>query len=130
MEFYKTAFGAEEVLRLAWPDGKIAHAELKIGPALVMLADEGPEVPFKSPKTYGGSGTMLHLHVANVDALVKQAVSAGATILRGPTDEGHGERQCLLCDPFGHLWLLGHENEKVSPEEIKRRWDAEVRGKK
>ncbi len=125
IDFYKRVFGAEEILRLAEPGGKIAHAELKLGRAVIMLADEHPDHDFLSPQTVGDSGTMVHLHVDNVDILVDRAVGAGAVILRGPSDESHGERQCLLKDPFGHRWLLGHRTEDITDEEIKRRFDQQ-----
>lgn len=124
IEFYRTVFGAEELLRLDEPSGRVAHAELRLGPITLMLADEFPEYHFLSPRTIGGTAVTLHLHVDNVDQLAARAIAAGATILRPPTDEGHGERQCSLRDPFGHHWLLGHQLEALSPEEIKRRFDA------
>jgi PhnB protein len=128
IEFYQRAFGAEEVFRLSEPGGaRIGHAELKLGPATLMLADEYPEYGIQSPLAFGGSGTTSHLHVDNVDALARQAVKAGATMVREPADHGHGERQCRLRDPFGHEWLLGHEIEKVSPEEMQRRFEADSR---
>jgi PhnB protein len=124
IEFYRRAFGAEEIFRLTEPGGRVGHAELKLGPATLMLADEYPEYGIQSPLAFGGTGTSIHLHVDNVDALARRAVEAGALIVRGPTDEGHGERQCRLRDPFGHEWLLGHEIEKVSREEMQRRFEA------
>lgn len=126
IDFYKAVFGAEQLLRLDEPDGRVAHAQLKLGPVTLMLADEYPDYGIRSPLAYGGTGTSIHLHVDNVDALAERAVQAGATIVMPPTDQGHGERQCRIRDPFGHEWLLGHEIEKVSDEEIKRRWDAQV----
>jgi PhnB protein len=125
--FYTRVFGAEETFRLTSPDGRVGHAELKLGPATLMLADEHPEVGVRSPLAFGGTGLTLHLHVANVDALAARAAEAGATVLRPPADYAHGERQCRLRDPFGHEWLLGHELERVAPEEMQRRLDAEVR---
>lgn len=127
LEFYTRIFGAEELLRLTDASGRIAHAELKLGPAIVMLVDEHPEYGIRSPLTFGGTGTSLHLHVDDVDTLTARARDAGATVLREPADYGHGERQSRLRDPFGHEWLLGHELEAVSPEEIKRRFEAEQR---
>jgi len=127
IEFYARIFGAEELLRLTDPSGRIAHAELKLGPAVVMLVDEHPEYGIRSPQAFGGTGTTLHLHVDDVDTLTARARDAGATVLREPADQGHGERQSRLRDPFGHEWLLGHELEAVSPEEIKRRFEAEHR---
>ncbi len=117
IDFYKRAFGAEEIFRLTEPGGtRIGHAELKLGPATLMVADEYPEYGIRSPLAFGGTGTTIHLHVDNVDALARQAIDCGATMVREPADQGHGERQCRLRDPFGHEWLLGHEIEKVSRE--------------
>jgi PhnB protein len=119
IDFYTKVFGAEELMRLTEPGGRIAHAELKLGPGTLMLADEHPEYGIQSPLTFGGTGTTLHLHVDDVDALTIRAREAGATVLRAPADQGHGERQARLRDPFGHEWLLGHQIEAVSPEEIR-----------
>jgi PhnB protein len=126
--FYNRAFGAEELFRLAEPGGRIAHAQLKLGPVTLMLADEYPEFGIQSPQAFGGTGTTIHLHVDNVDAMAKQAVEAGATVLLEPTDQAHGERQCRLRDPFGHEWLLGHQIEEVSPEEMQRRFNSQFSG--
>ena len=127
IEFYTTVFGAEELLRLTDAGGRIAHAELRFGPVVVMLVDEHPEYGIQSPLAFGGTGLTLHLHVDNVDTLTARARSAGATVLREPEDYGHGERQSRVRDPFGHEWLLGHELETLSSEEIKQRFDAEQR---
>ena len=127
LDFYVRVFGAEETFRLAEPSGKVGHAELRFGPATLMVADEYPELGLLSPQAFGGTGLRIHLHVDDVDALARRAVEAGATILMPPTDQGHGERQCRLRDPFGHEWLLGHEIEKVSREEMQRRYAAESR---
>jgi PhnB protein len=125
IDFYARVFGAQELVRLTYPDGRIAHAELKLGPATLMLSDEHPEYGIRSPLAFGGTGIGIHLHVDDVDALTARAVEAGATVVRPPTDEGHGERQAKIRDPFGHEWLLGHQLEKVSSEEIQRRFEAE-----
>jgi PhnB protein len=125
IEFYTSVFGAEGILRLTSSDGRIAHAELKLGPVVVMLVDEHPEYGIRSPLAFGGTGTTLHLHVNDVDGLTARARDAGAVVVREPEDHGHGERQSRLRDPFGHEWLLGHELEAISPEEIKRRFEAE-----
>lgn len=129
IDFYTRVFGARETLRLQQPDGRIAHAELRLGPATVMLADEYPEAGILSPLAYGGTGTTLHLHVDDVDALARRAAQAGAVITREPADEPHGERQCRLRDPFGHEWLLGHPvGEPLSPDEIRRRFQEQAGG--
>ena len=107
IDFYARVFGARETFRWAGNDGRIGHAELELGPVTLMLADEHPELGILSPLAFGGTGTTLHLHVGDVDALTRRAAAAGATILRPPADQGHGERQSRLRDPFGHVWLLG-----------------------
>jgi PhnB protein len=107
IEFYREVFGAVELARIADGD-RVGHAELRLGPAVLMLADEYPELGIVGPQTVGGTGTRIHLHVDDVDTLTARAAVAGATILRGPADEGHGERQSRLRDPFGHEWLLGN----------------------
>ena len=129
IEFYRTVFGAEELFRLPDPQGgRIGHAELKLGPMTIMLADEYPELGILSPAAFGGTGTTLHLHVDDVDALADHAIRAGATMVRAPTDYEHGERQCRIRDPFGHEWLLGHEIEGSSQElePSRRRTEAAV----
>jgi PhnB protein len=117
IEFYTRIFGAEEVMRLTDPSGRISHTELKLGPAIIMLADEHPDYGIRSPLALGGTATTLHLHVDDVDLLTARAREAGATVLREPSDQSHGERQSRLRDPFGHEWLLGHELEALSTEE-------------
>jgi len=110
IEFYRKVFDAELILRMNDPEnGRISHAELKLGPVTVMLADEHPELGIRSPLAFGGSGTTIHLHVDDLDGWAERAVGAGATMVRAPTDYPHGERQCRLRDPFGHEWLLGQE---------------------
>ncbi len=109
IDFYKSVFGAEEIVRVSGSAGRIGHAELKFGPMMLLLADEYPELGVRSPAAYGGTGTTIHLHVDNVDRLARRAVRAGATMLLEPVDQSHGERQCRIRDPFGHEWLLGHE---------------------
>lgn len=129
LDFYQRVFGAEVLMRLAYPDGRIAHAELRLGPATVLLADEHPEYGVRSPLAFGGAGTSIHLHVDDVDRLARRAIESGAKMLMEPRDESHGERQCRIRDPFGHEWLLGHPTEHVSPDEIQRRFEADVRAR-
>jgi PhnB protein len=121
MEFYQRAFGATELMRMAMPTGKIGHAELKIGDAIIMLADESPEMNFRSPKSIGGTPVNILIYVENVDKLVKQAESAGAKILRPPADQFYGDRMATLEDPFGHSWSFATHIEDVPPEEIEKR---------
>lgn len=124
IEFYTQVFGAREVFRLSEPDGRIGHAELQIGNSTLMLSDEYPEYDIFSPQSLGGTGTAIHLHVANADAVAARAVAAGAIMVREPADQFYGERSCAIRDPFGHEWSLGHEIEKVSHEEMQRRFAA------
>lgn len=122
IDFYARAFGAKEVFRLAEPSGKVAHAELEFGDSIVMISDEYPDSGITAPKP--GAGATIHLHVGDVDSLAARAVEAGAEVLLAPCDQFWGERTCKLRDPFGHEWLLGHEIEKVSHEEMQRRFAA------
>ena len=124
IEFYKKAFGATERFRLVEPSGRIGHAELQLGPVVLMLADEFPEFGIHAPAPSGAVGFTIHLHVDDCDAWAKRAVAAGATLLSEPKDEFYGERGCRLRDPFGHVWLIGHSIEKVTPEEMQRRYTA------
>ncbi len=121
IEFYKKAFGATETMRLSQPDGRIGHAEMRIGDATFMLADEYPEMGVHSPQFFGGSPVMIHLYVQDVDALVSQAVAEGAKLLRPVADQFYGDRAGKLADPFGHVWFVATHKEDVSIEEIQRR---------
>jgi len=124
IEFYKRGFGATEVMRLPGPDGKLGHAEIKIGDALVMLADEFPEYGNLSPRTLGGSAVRLHLYVEDVDAFFDKAVAAGAKVLIPLANQFYGDRSGRLEDPFGHVWLVSTHIEDVAPEEMQRRMAA------
>ena len=121
IEFYKKAFGATELLRMAGPDGKIGHAEIKIGNSPIMLADEFPEMGAKSAKTLGGSPMFLMLYVENVDVLAAQAVAAGAKAIRPLQNQFYGDRSGTFEDPFGLWWTISTHVEDVPPEEMKRR---------
>jgi uncharacterized glyoxalase superfamily protein PhnB len=128
MRFYASAFGAEEIFRLTEPSGRIGHAEMRLGPAVLMLSDPFPEFGLEAPSGDKDPGCLVHLHVDDADAMAARAVAAGATMLMPPTDQFYGERACRIRDPFGHTWLLGHEIEKLSPEEMQRRYDAMFAG--
>jgi PhnB protein len=121
IEFYKKAFGALEVTRLRRPGGKLGHAEVKIGEALIMLRDEYPEMNFHSPQSIGGTPVSILVYVDDVDALVKQAEAAGAKVIRPPEEQFHGDRMATLEDPFGHSWFFAIHIEDVSPEEMQER---------
>jgi len=121
IDFYKKAFGAQETMRMVGPDGRVSHAELKIGRANLMLADEHPEIGFVGPQTLGGSPVMIHIYVEDVDALAAQAAAAGAEIQRAVADQFYGDRAGQFKDPFGHVWYFATRKEDVSPEEMKKR---------
>lgn len=124
IDFYARAFGARELFRLTEPSGRIGHAEIKIGPATVMLSDEYPEHGISGPLALGGTTFAMHLHTEDVDSAFEQAVQAGATVLRPLEDQFYGERSGTVRDPFGHEWLLGGHIEDVSTEEMQRRYTA------
>lgn len=123
IDFYTRAFGASELFRLTEPSGRIGHAELQLGDAgVLMLNDEYPEYGIRSPRPGDNIPVRIHLHVDDADAMGRQAVAAGATMLSEPEDQFYGERSCRLRDPFGHDWLIGHSIEQVTPEEMQRRY--------
>ncbi|MCG6156628.1 VOC family protein [Rubinisphaera margarita] len=128
IDFYQKAFGATEKLRLSEPGGRIGHAELLFGEFVVMISDEYPEFGIHGPQHFGGTGSSVHLHVDNVDALVQQAEAAGAEVIMPPRDQFYGERAGKVKDPFGHEWLIGSQIEEVSPEEMQRRFTAMFEG--
>lgn len=121
IKFYQRAFGAREVIQVRQPDGKIGHAELRIGDAPIMLADEFPEINFRSPESIGGTPVNILIYVNDVDALVDQATAAGAKLLRPVEDQPYGSRVGVLEDPFGHSWSFATHIEDVSPENIQKR---------
>ncbi len=122
--FYAEAFGAKELFRLVEPSGRIGHAEIQLGQATIMLSDEFPEYGIVGPAKLGGTTFSIHLHVADVDDSHARALAAGATEIMAPKDQFYGERSSKVRDPFGHEWLLGSEIEKVTPEEMQRRYTA------
>jgi PhnB protein len=126
IEFYKEAFGATEVMRMEAPGGKIGHAEVRIGDSVVMLADEFPELSFSSPQTVGGASAHFMIYDEDVDARVERAVAAGAKLTRPVKDQFYGDRAGGVEDPFGHHWHIATHIEDLSPEEVKRRMDAEM----
>ena len=121
IDFYKNAFGAEETMRVPAPDGKLMHAEIRIGGAVVMLHDEAPQWQAFSPQTIGDSASSIMLYVDDVDAVFERALQAGATQLMAVADQFYGDRCGGLKDPFGHKWTLSTHVEDVSSEEIGRR---------
>lgn len=121
IEFYKRAFGATEIMRMASPDGNIGHAEISIGDSHIMLADEHPEMGYRSPQSIGGTGVSLMLYLDKVDEVFKRAVAAGAKELQPLKDQFYGDRSGTLQDPFGHVWTVATHVEDVPPDEMRRR---------
>jgi PhnB protein len=128
IDFYVTAFGAKEELRLTEPNGRIGHAEVRLDDALIMLADEYPEYETVGPESRGGTTVTIHLLVDDVDAFVARAVQAGARLLREVKDEFYGERCGRLEDPFGHVWQVATRIEEIAPDEMQRRYDVLMAG--
>lgn len=119
--FYKKAFGAKEIMRMPGPGGTIGHAEIQIADSRIMLADEFPEMNFRSPRSVGGTPVNIHLYVPDVDKVAKRAVAAGAKSLRPVADQFYGDRSCSLEDPFGHVWHIATHIEDVPMKELKKR---------
>lgn len=119
IDFYKRSFGASELSRMATPDGKIAHAELKIGDSMIMLSDA--MMGYRSPLSLGGSPVSIFLYVDDVDSVFNRAIEAGAKSDMAPVDMFWGDRYGKLTDPFGHLWGIGTHIEDVAPAEMEKR---------
>ncbi len=119
--FYKQALGAEELHRMNLHDGRIGHAELRIGAGRLMLADEFPEMDIAAPRPGDRNGVTLMIYVENVDAVVKAALDAGATLERPVADQFYGDRNGGIVDPFGHRWYIATHVEDVPPAELDRR---------
>ena len=120
IDFYKMALGAVEVMRFPGPDGKIMHAEIRIGDSSIMLADEMPEQGGKGPKSYGGTPVSFFVYGENVDAAWKRAVDAGAKIIQPLEDQFWGDRTGCLEDPFGHRWWLAQHIKDMTREELEQ----------
>jgi PhnB protein len=121
IEYYKKAFGAIELMRMPQPDGRVGHAELKIGDSVIMLADEFPEMQAVGPATLGNTTVGLLLYVENADAVFDKAISLGGKVNKPMADQFYGDRNGTLEDPFGHKWTIATHKEDVTPEEMKRR---------
>ncbi|MDO8989529.1 MAG: VOC family protein [Sideroxyarcus sp.] len=124
ISFYQRVFGAKEIGRISMPDGVIGHAELRIGDAVIMLAEEMPEWNNVSPITLGGSGVGIVLYVPDVDATYRRALDAGAKQIEPVKDMFYGDRSGIFTDPFGHNWHVMTHIENVTFEEIQKRSDA------
>lgn len=121
LAFYKKAFGADELMRVAAPRGKIGHAEIRIGDSVIMLADEYPDMNARGPHAFGGSPVSIHLYVEDVDAMAAQAIAAGATVVRPVQDQFYGDRSGSFTDPFGHSWHVATHKEDLTPAELEKR---------
>ncbi|HYL72253.1 MAG TPA: VOC family protein [Candidatus Dormibacteraeota bacterium] len=127
IEFYKKAFGAAELLRMADPQGRVGHAEIKIGDSVIMLADEHPSMGYRGPRSLGGSSVSILLYLPDVDDVFARAVKAGAKAQRAVANQFYGDRSGTLEDPFGHVWTVATHVEDVAPEEMKRRAEAAMK---
>jgi PhnB protein len=127
IEFYKRAFGATEMLRMADPQGRVGHAEIRIGDSVIMLADEHPGMGYRAPRTLGGSSVSILLYLEEVDSVFERATKAGAKVLRPVANQFYGDRSGTLEDPFGHIWTIATHVEDVPPEELRRRAEAAMR---
>ena len=123
IEYYKNAFGATELFRMDH-EGKVGHAELKIGDSPIMLADEFPQMGYRSPKALGGTPVSIMIYVEDVDSVYQQAIDAGATEVKPLQDQFYGDRSGTLTDPFGHVWTVATHKEDVTMEEMNRRMAA------
>jgi PhnB protein len=129
IDFYKRAFGATEIMRMDMPGGRIGHAEIKIGDSPIMLADEFPEMNARGPHAIGGTPVSIMLYVEDVDAVAKQAQTAGAKLTRPVEDQFYGDRTAGLEDPFGHQWHIATHKEDVPEDEMARRHEKYVKEK-
>jgi PhnB protein len=123
IEYYKKVFGATEVVRMDGPDGKVGHAELKIGGSMIMVADENPNMGqgHVSAASIGASPVSLYLYLPDVDRVIERAAAAGAKVLKPAQDQFYGDRSGFIQDPFGHLWGVATHIEDVSPKDMKER---------
>lgn len=128
LEFYKKAFGAETIMCMPGPDGKsVAHAEMKIGDSIIMIADEWPNMALAAPEKFGGTTVSIMLYVKNADATFNQAVAAGAKVTMPLMNMFWGDRYGKVTDPFGHEWAIATHIEDVPPEEMGKRAEAAMK---
>ncbi len=127
IEFYKAVFGATELVRMAGPSGCVMHAEIKIGDSVIMLGEENPQWGAKSPASLGGSPVGLCLYFPDVDARFATALTAGAKVEKPVMDQFYGDRSGTVVDPFGHKWTIATHIEDVAPDEMSRRFEAEMK---
>ena len=123
IEFYTRAFGAKEFVRMPGPEGRIMHAEVKIGDSMLMLSDENPDRGAVAPSGKGRSASLM-FYTNDVDTVFKRAIDAGASSIEAPTDMFWGDRMGNLMDPFGHQWAIATHKEDVAPDEMEKRMAA------
>jgi PhnB protein len=128
LEWYRKAFGAVEQVRLADPSGKVMHAEIRVGESPIMLADEFPDMGYRSPESIGGTPVSILLYVDDVDRVFSQAIRAGATETMVVSDQFDGDRRGTLTDPYGHVWLLASRTEDLSFSELQARFQKLMKG--
>lgn len=121
IDFYKRAFGAVEVMRMPDPNGKIGHAEIRIGDSHIMLADEYPDMGYRGPTSLGGAAVTLMVYVDNADETFRQALACGAQEMQPLKDQFYGDRSGTVKDPFGHIWTIATHVEDIAPDEMERR---------
>ena len=121
IDFYKRALAATEILRFSAPDGKIGHAEIKVGDSVIMLADEMPDMGYRGPQTLGGTAVSLMVYVEDVDQQFQRAIDAGAKVKQPVKDQFYGDRSGNFEDPFGHVWTIATHVEDVSQDELVKR---------
>jgi PhnB protein len=127
IDFYKKVFGATEIMRMPGPGGTVMHAELKFGDSIIMMADEFPDMGFRGPQSIGGTPVGINLYFPDVDARFALALKNGATEKRPVQNQFYGDRSGTIVDPFGHLWTIATHVEDVAPEEMNRRFEAEMK---
>jgi PhnB protein len=119
--FYRTVLGATERMRMPMPDGRVGHAELEVGDAMIMLADENPDMDVRGPKSVGGTPVTLHVYVEDADSVFERALQSGAKELRAVEDRFYGDRSGQFEDPYGHRWNVASHVEDVPADEMSRR---------
>jgi PhnB protein len=124
IDFYKKVFGAAQRMRMDGPNGTVGHAEIEIDGSVIMLADEFPDMGYRSPQSIGATPVSLHLYVKDVDDCFNRAVAAGAKAMRPVQDQFYGDRSGTVEDPFGHVWTISTHKEDLSPEELQKRLEA------
>ena len=130
LEFYKEVFGAKEALNLKYPDGKIAHAEIRIGEGYVMLSEEMAEMGFRGPLSFGGTPVSLLVYVKDVDAVFAKAIAAGAESKHPVADQFYGDRSGTIVDPFGHVWSIATHQRDMSADEMQKAMEAAMQKEK